>query len=60
MYILESSSSRVVVIDKEGNYKAQYFDDVIAGAKNLAVSEAEGKIILALEDKLLSIKIKHL
>jgi hypothetical protein len=50
----------VVVIDKKGNYKAQYIDDQIAGAKSLVVSEAQKEIILLTGDKLLSIGIKNL
>ncbi len=60
VYILEKENQRVVVIDKEGKYKAQYLDEVIGEAKNLAVSEEEGKIIFLTETKLYSIEAKHL
>lgn len=60
VYILEKENQRVVVIDKEGKYQAQYLDGVIGEAKNLAVSEEEGKIILLTETKLYSIEAKHL
>lgn len=60
IYILDPENSRVVVIDKEGNYKAQYKEEKIKEAKDLAVSEEEKKIILLMGDKLFSIEIKHL
>ena len=60
VYILEKENQRVVVIDKEGKYKAQYLNEVIGEAKNLAVSEEEGKIIFLTETKLYSIEAKHL
>jgi hypothetical protein len=59
-YLLDKAGKRVVVIDKKGNYKAQYTNDQIAGAKSLVVSEAQKQIILLTGDKLLSIEIKHL
>jgi hypothetical protein len=59
IYILDPSDSRVVVIDKEGNFKAQYKGEEIKEAKALAVTEVEKKIILLTGEKLLSIEIKH-
>lgn len=60
VYILEKENQRVVVIDKEGKYQAQYLDELIGEARNLMVSEKEGKIILLTETKLYSIEAKHL
>lgn len=60
VYILEKENQRVVVIDKKGNYQAQYLNEVIGEAKNLVVSEEEGKIIFLTETKLYSIEAKHL
>jgi len=60
IYLLDKAGKRVVVIDKKGNYKAQYTNDQVAGAKSLVVSEAQKEIILLTGDKLLSIEIKHL
>ena len=60
IYLLDKAGKRVVVVDKKGNYKAQYVSDQIAGAKSLVVSEAQKEIILLTGDKLLSIGIKHL
>jgi hypothetical protein len=60
IYLLDKAGSRIVVVDKKGNYKAQYTSDQIAGAKSLVVSEAQKEIILLTGDKLLSIEIKNL
>jgi len=58
LYLLDRAGKRVVVIDKKGNYKAQYTNDQIASATSLVVSEAQKEIILLTGDKLLSIGIK--
>lgn len=60
IYILDRQEGRVVVIDKEGKYKAQYIHDKIKQATDLAVSEKNKKIILLTGDKLLSLEAKHL
>ena len=60
VYVLERSSKRIVVLEKDGKYKAQYTSDNIREAQDLAVSEKEGKIVILTGSKLLSIKIKHL
>ena len=59
IYILDRQNGRVVVIDKEGKYKAQYIHDKIKGALDLAVSEKNKKIIILTGDKLLSLEVKH-
>lgn len=60
LYILDRAGSRVVVVDKNGEYKAQYLGDKISLALDLAVSEKEKKIILLAGDKLYAIELKHL
>jgi len=60
LYILDSVGGRVVVIDKEGDFQAQYLAQELSGAKGIVVAESEGKIIILKEGKLLSIEIKHL
>ncbi len=60
LYILDSGNSRVLVVDKDGNYKAQYLNDNIKSAKKIVVSEPGSKIILLEGDKLYSLDIKHL
>lgn len=58
VYLLDKAGSRIVVIDKNGKYKAQYINDQISGATKVVVSEKEGKIILLTGEKLLSINLK--
>lgn len=60
LYLLDPENERVVVMTKEGEYKAQYKNSNIKNAKKIVVSEEEGKLILLLENKLLSIDLKHL
>ncbi len=60
VYLLDRAGSRVVVIDKNGKYKAQYLSDQIGNATKMVVSEAEGKIILLTGNKLYSIEMKNL
>lgn len=58
VYLLDKMGKRVVVIDKNGKYKAQYISDQVSSASTLVASEAEKKIILLTGDKLLSIELK--
>jgi len=60
IYLLDKSGKRVVVVDKNGKYKAQYIDDQISNVNSLVASEADKKIILLTGEKLLSIEMKHL
>lgn len=60
VYILERSKKRIVVLEKDGKYKAQYRDDRLGEASDLAASEEEGKIIILTGEKLYSLEIKHL
>lgn len=53
VYILEKDKGRIVVLDKTGEFKLQYINDEIKNAKDLVVSETEGKIILLTGSKLL-------
>lgn len=59
VYFLERDTGRIVVVDKEGNYQAQYFSDKIKEAKGLVVSEEIGKIIIVTDERLYSINISH-
>lgn len=60
LYILDPENSRVVVIDKEGKYKAQYVSDELKNTTSIAVSEKERKLILLTSEKLYGIELKHL
>ncbi|MFC1625597.1 hypothetical protein ACFL1Q_00945 [Patescibacteria group bacterium] len=58
VYLLDRSGKRVVVVDKDGAYKAQYINEKVADATGLAVSEADKKIILLVANKLYAIELK--
>ncbi len=60
VYLLDKAGNRIVVIDKNGKYRAQYISDQISSATRIVASEAEKKIIFLTGEKLLSIEIKHL
>lgn len=60
VYILDANQERVVVLEKNGNFKVQYKAQELKNTKDLVVSEKEGKIILLTGSKLLSIELKHL
>lgn len=59
LYVLEKEEGRVVVVSKEGGYKAQYLSDKIKEVTGLVVSEKEKKIILLTGEKLLSIDLEN-
>jgi len=59
VYLMEKETGRIVVVDKEGNYQAQYFSDKIKEARGMVVSEEVGKIIIVTEERLYSINISH-
>ncbi|WKZ25378.1 MAG: hypothetical protein QY322_03220 [bacterium] len=56
VYILEKDRGRVVVLEKNGNFKMQYINDEIKNTTDLVVSEKENKIILLTGPKLLFIE----
>jgi hypothetical protein len=60
IYLLEPVQKRIIVIDKEGNYKAQYKADEIGNAKDFVIFESGKKAIILTGDKLLSLEIKHI
>lgn len=53
VYLLERDKGRVVVMEKNGNFKIQYINEEIKNSKDLVVSEDEGKVILLTGSKLL-------
>ena len=47
LYILDNGNSRIVVLDKNGNYKSQYQAAVLKAAKDFEVLE-QNKIVYVL------------
>ena len=58
LYILDKNNKLVVVLDKDGIYLAQYSWEKQIMARELAVSEKQGKIFLLAGGKLYSIDLK--
>jgi len=58
VYILDPQNERIVVLDKEGKYIAQYTSEKLKNATNFAISEEKNLIIFLSEDKLYEINIK--
>jgi hypothetical protein len=56
-YILDNNEGRVIVLEKNGEFKLQYKSDEIKNAKDLVVTEAEKKIILLTGPKLMYIPL---
>lgn len=59
IYILDKDQKRIVVLNKEGEYQAQYEWEKLSGASDIVVSEKEGKILVLVEGKIYGINIKN-
>ena len=60
LYVLENGKDRVVVVDKDGEYEAQYSGEDMKDALRLVVSEKEKKGFVLTSDKLLFFDLRHL
>ena len=60
LYILDPQNSRVVVVDKKGQFKAEYLTGELASARKIVASEADKELIFLTGSKLLSINLGHL
>lgn len=58
IYVADRKKTRIVVIGKNGEYQSQYVWGGVAGLKDLAVSEAEGKIFVLTGEKVFAIDLK--
>jgi hypothetical protein len=58
VYILDTSGKRVVVLGKDGKYKAQYISDDLSEALDLIISEKDKKIVFLTPGKLQFLEIK--
>ncbi len=58
LYIIDRANTRVVVLDKNGEYAAQYQWSGIAGVKDLVVSEPLKKIFFLTGEKVFSLDLK--
>ncbi len=46
LYVLDPGNSRIVKFNKDGNFQTQYSADILKSAKDLEVSEKDGKILV--------------
>lgn len=60
LYLLDRVGKRIVVVNKNGSYKAQYINEKIAQTTKFIASENDRKMILLTGEKLLQIELKHL
>ncbi len=58
LYVLDKQATRVVVISKTGEYRAQYIWPGMAGAVDLVVSEELGKIYLLTGEKVFVVELR--
>jgi len=58
LYVLDHKQTRVVVINKTGEYKAQYIWPGMAGVKDVVVSEELGKMFLLTGEKVFTIELR--
>lgn len=58
IYILDKGNSRILVLNKNGEYFAQYLSPPIKEAKKIVVSEEKGKIFLLKGSKIFQIDLR--
>jgi hypothetical protein len=58
VYVLDNGNSRIVVLDKTGNYKEQYSSTVLSSAKELDILESDKKILVLSSGKIYQIDLK--
>ncbi len=58
LYVLDRQSTRVVVVNKSGEYQSQYNWPGIAGVKDVMVNEELGKIFLLTGEKVFTIELR--
>ena len=58
VYVLDNGNSRIVVFDKNGNYKSQYMASVLKNAKDFEVLEASKRIFVLSGGKVYQINLK--
>ena len=58
IYILDKGNSRIVVIDKEGNFVKAYTADILKNARDIDPQEAEAAIFILSDEKVYKIDIE--
>jgi len=60
IYLLDKEGGRIVVLEKIGNYKAQYQSDKFKEGTGIIVSEKTSKAVILTKEKLIQVDLKHL
>ena len=60
VYLLDKEGGRIVVLEKDGNYKAQYQSNQFKEGIELIVSEKTSKAIILTKEKLIQVDLKNL
>ena len=60
VYLLDKEGGRIVVLEKDGNYKAQYQSDQFKEGIGFIVSEKTSKAIILTKEKLIQIDLTNL
>jgi cell division protein FtsL len=58
IYILNTSKASILVFGKDGTYQSQYQSDILKGAKDFEVKEADKKVYVLSQNKVYSIEAK--
>lgn len=58
VYVLDNGNSRIVVLEKNGNYKEQYSANILSSAKEFEVLEKDKKILVLSSGKIYEISLK--
>jgi len=60
IYVLDRMKTRIVAVDKEtGEYRSQYLWPGISGAKDLFVSEEQGKLLMLMGERIYQLELKN-
>jgi hypothetical protein len=60
VYLLDKEGGRVVVLEKNGNYKSQYVSDSLKEGLGIIASEKDAKVVILTKEKLIQIDLKQL
>ncbi len=58
VYVLDNGNSRIVVLEKNGNYKEQYSSNILSSAKEFEVLENDKKVLVLSSGKIYEIDLK--
>lgn len=60
LYILDPASSKILIINKDGQYIGEYSNKMLEKAQDFIVAEEQKLIVFLAEGKLYSLEVKHI